>query len=40
MLLKKLQLVYMDETQVIASKKDLGYMIIMQYILSSNNKAA
>lgn len=39
MLLKKLQLVYMDETLVIASKKDLGYMIIMQYILSSNNKA-
>lgn len=38
-LLNKLQLVYMDERQVTASNKDLGYMIIMLYILSSNNEA-
>lgn len=29
----------MDEIQVTASNKDPGYMINMQYILASNNKA-
>lgn len=37
-LLNKLLLVYMDERQVTASDKDLGYIIFMWCILSSNNK--